>query len=331
MNSKQKKALYESIMKQVSKTVKKTLNEMSPEVYRNAADRREAQINALPTYLKNKLGVNRNAPRDLRAHADKIEADIIKQQQEAEILHKKLLRKERIKILPYLKQDNAKYAIKEFLCYYQESEGYSIDITDDIKDIKKGLLNIINNIDQFDIQAFINNCYDTCYGNFWEDLLNKEKQENDKLLIEAIIKELPNFLNTFTDIDIFECVFVNIWENCGIVYNGEEDFDMLTDVYIFYNGNKGYVYTITNEYYSPSVEEYTKKSFNRKYELTGDFRGEWREVCDYAENDDEIVAVSDEESGYNYRLLSNSKRKLEKIGQELWDNHTAGCYEVSLI
>ena len=43
MNSKQKKALYESIMRQVSKTVKKTLNEMSPEVYRNAADRREAQ------------------------------------------------------------------------------------------------------------------------------------------------------------------------------------------------------------------------------------------------------------------------------------------------
>jgi hypothetical protein len=65
-------------MRQVSKTVKKALNEMSPEVYRNAADRREAQINALPTYLKNKLGVNRNAPRDLRAHADKIEADIIK-------------------------------------------------------------------------------------------------------------------------------------------------------------------------------------------------------------------------------------------------------------
>ena len=103
------------------------------------------------------------------------------------------------------------------------------------------------------------------------------------------------------------------------------------DAYIFYNGNKGYVYTITNEYYSPSVEEYTKNSFNRKYELTGDFRGEWREVCDYAENDDEIVAVSDEESGYNYRLLSNSKRKLEKIGQELYDNHTVGCYEVSLI
>ena len=81
MNSKQKKALYESIMRQVSRTVKKTLNEMSPEVYRNAADRREAQINALPTYLKNKLGVNRNAPRDLRAHADNREADIIEQQQ----------------------------------------------------------------------------------------------------------------------------------------------------------------------------------------------------------------------------------------------------------
>ena len=327
-----KKVLYESIMQDVSKIVKKHLNEMNPDVYRRAADKREKQINALPTYLKNKLGINRNAPKDLRAHADKVEADIIKQQQEAEILHKKLLQKERIKALSYLKQDNAKNAIKEFLCYYQESEGYTIDITDNIKDIKECLVDMINNINsKFDIGIFVEDCYNTCYADFWQDLLNKAEEENDELLIEAIIKELPNFLNTFTDIDIFECVFVNIWDNCSIVYNGEEDFDMLTDAYIFYNGNKGYVYTITNEYYSPSVEEYTKKSFNRKYELTGDFRGEWREVCDYAENDDEIVAVSDEESGYNYRLLSNSKRKLEKIGQELWDNHTAGSYDVSLI
>lgn len=327
-----KKVLYESIMQDVSKIVKKHLNEMNPDVYRRAADKREKQINALPTYLKNKLGINRNAPKDLRAHADKVEADIIKQQQEAEILHKKLLQKERIKALSYLKQDNAKNAIKEFLCYYQESEGYTIDITDNIKDIKECLVDMINNINsKFDIGIFVEDCYNTCYADFWQDLLNKAEEENDELLIEAIIKELPNFLNTFTDIDIFECVFVNIWDNCSIVYNGEEDFDMLTDAYIFYNGNKGYVYTITNEYYSPSVEEYTKKSFNRKYELTGDFRGEWRDVCDYAENDDEIVAVSDEERGYNYRLLSNSKRKLEKIGQELWDNHTAGSYDVSLI
>lgn len=327
-----KKVLYESIMQDVSKIVKKHLNEMNPDVYRRAADKREKQINALPTYLKNKLGINRNAPKDLRAHADKIEADIIKQQQEAEILHKKLLQKERIKALSYLKQDNAKNAIKEFLCYYQESEGYTIDITDNIKDIKECLVDMINNINsKFDIGIFVEDCYNTCYADFWQDLLNKAEEENDELLIEAIIKELPNFLNTFTDIDIFECVFVNIWDNCSIVYNGEEDFDMLTDAYIFYNGNKGYVYTITNEYYSPSVEEYTKKSFNRKYELTGDFRGEWRDVCDYAENDDEIVAVSDEERGYNYRLLSNSKRKLEKIGQELFDEHIAGCYDVSLI
>ena len=327
-----KKVLYESIMQDVSKIVKKHLNEMNPDVYRRAADKREKQINALPTYLKNKLGINRNAPKDLRAHADKVEADIIKQQQEAEILHKKLLQKERIKALSYLKQDNAKNAIKEFLCYYQESEGYTIDITDNIKDIKECLVDMINNINsKFDIGIFVEDCYNTCYADFWQDLLNKAEEENDELLIEAIIKELPNFLNTFTDIDIFECVFVNIWDNCSIVYNGEEDFDMLTDAYIFYNGNKGYVYTITNEYYSPSVEEYTKKSFNRKYELTGDFRGEWRDVCDYAENDDEIVAVSDEERGYNYRLLSNSKRKLEKIGQELFDEHIAGCYDVSLI
>ena len=327
-----KKVLYESIMQDVSKIVKKHLNEMNPDVYRRAADKREKQINALPTYLKNKLGINRNAPKDLRAHADKVEADIIKQQQEAEILHKKLLQKERIKALSYLKQDNAKNAIKEFLCYYQESEGYTIDITDNIKDIKECLVDMINNINsKFDIGIFVEDCYNTCYADFWQDLLNKAEEENDELLIEAIIKELPNFLNTFTDIDIFECVFVNIWDNCSIVYNGEEDFDMLTDAYIFYNGNKGYVYTITNEYYSPSVEKYTKKSFNRKYELTGDFRGEWRDVCDYAENDDEIVAVSDEERGYNYRLLSNSKRKLEKIGQELFDEHIAGCYDVSLI
>jgi hypothetical protein len=60
-------------MKEVAKTLKKRLNELSPEVYYKAADRRQAQLDALPTYLKNKLPKNlRNAPSDLRKHANRL-------------------------------------------------------------------------------------------------------------------------------------------------------------------------------------------------------------------------------------------------------------------
>lgn len=73
MTYEEKKSLYESIMKEVAKTLKKRLNELSPEVYYKAADKRQAQVDALPTYLKNKLPKNlRNAPSDLRKHANKL-------------------------------------------------------------------------------------------------------------------------------------------------------------------------------------------------------------------------------------------------------------------
>lgn len=73
MTYEEKKSLYESIMKEVAKTLKKRLNELSPEVYYKAADKRQAQLDALPTYLKNKLPKNlRNAPSDLRKHANKL-------------------------------------------------------------------------------------------------------------------------------------------------------------------------------------------------------------------------------------------------------------------
>lgn len=40
MTYEEKKSLYESIMKEVAKTLKKRLNELSPEVYYKAADKR---------------------------------------------------------------------------------------------------------------------------------------------------------------------------------------------------------------------------------------------------------------------------------------------------
>lgn len=71
------KRLYESIIKDISKTVKHHLNELNPSVYRKAADKRQQQFDALPSYLKRQISKkNLNAPNDLRAHADKIEADI---------------------------------------------------------------------------------------------------------------------------------------------------------------------------------------------------------------------------------------------------------------
>ena len=42
MTHTEKKSLYESIMKTVAKVVKKHINEMSPEIYRRAADKRQA-------------------------------------------------------------------------------------------------------------------------------------------------------------------------------------------------------------------------------------------------------------------------------------------------
>ena len=74
MTHTEKKSLYESIMKTVAKVVKKHINEMSPEIYRRAADKRQAQFDALPSYLKRKISKkNLNAPKDLRDHADYIE------------------------------------------------------------------------------------------------------------------------------------------------------------------------------------------------------------------------------------------------------------------
>ena len=49
------KKLYESIINDVAKTVKHHLNELSPDVYRRAADKREQQFNALPSYLKRQI------------------------------------------------------------------------------------------------------------------------------------------------------------------------------------------------------------------------------------------------------------------------------------
>jgi len=42
MKRRDNKTLYEQIMNSISTEVKKALNELSPEVYRNAADKRQA-------------------------------------------------------------------------------------------------------------------------------------------------------------------------------------------------------------------------------------------------------------------------------------------------
>ena len=64
MTYKEKKSLYESIMKDVAKIVKRQINEMSPDVYRRAADARRRQGNT-------------EAAKRLEAHADNMSEMLI--------------------------------------------------------------------------------------------------------------------------------------------------------------------------------------------------------------------------------------------------------------
>ena len=66
------------------------------------------------------------------------------------------------------------------------------------------------------------------------------------------------------------------------------------------------------------------KDLKKKFVLSGDFRGERDEVSDYAYNDPEGDLVAIYYYG-DYVLFGNNKRKLNKIEQELWDNHTMAC------
>ena len=54
-NFRSKQALYESIMQDVSKIVKRHLNEMKPETYDSAADKRQAQLDRLSPVMKRQL------------------------------------------------------------------------------------------------------------------------------------------------------------------------------------------------------------------------------------------------------------------------------------
>ena len=72
-NFRSKQALYESIMQDVSKIVKRHLNEMKPETYDSAANKRQAQLDRLSPFMKTQLTKDQlDAPARLRKHADKI-------------------------------------------------------------------------------------------------------------------------------------------------------------------------------------------------------------------------------------------------------------------
>ena len=74
INLRSKQVLYESIMNDISKLVKQHLNELAPGTYRNAADKRAAQINDLPGVVKRDLTLDQKKIVDrLRHHADNIE------------------------------------------------------------------------------------------------------------------------------------------------------------------------------------------------------------------------------------------------------------------
>ena len=324
MNSKQKKALYESIMRQVSRTVKKTLNEMSPEVYRNAADRREAQINALPTYLKNKLGVNRNAPRDLRAHADKIQAKLdAERKAEEERMRIEQEREERehqaylasIREATKEKFGTSKYPIIEILTLISEDNRDLTNYNDNEETLKQTFIDALMDLD---LEYFKDYYTDQDYqSDIWD---NFDEDELEVLLYDIIPEIIKN---NFTYIDLLSSIYN---DECHTIYCNDdgyisEIFDEGEEAAIIETAKDNMIYVKDNSIFGHVI---SYKDLKKKFVLSGDFRGERDEVSDYAYNDPEGDLVAIYYYG-DYVLFGNNKRKLNKIEQELWDNHTMAC------
>ena len=324
MNSKQKKALYESIMRQVSKTVKKALNEMSPEVYRNAADRREAQINALPTYLKNKLGVNRNAPKDLRAHADKIQAKLdAERKAEEERIRIEQERKERerqaylasIREATKEKFGTSKYPIIEILTLISEDDNNLADYDENEETLKQTFIDALMDLD---LDYFKDYYTDQDYQSGIWDNFDEDELE---VLLHDIIPEIIK--NNFTYIDLLSSIYN---DSCYAIYCNDDGyvselFDEDAEAAIIETAEGNMIYVKDNSIFGHVI---SFKDLKKKFILAGDFRGERDEVSDYAYNDPEGDLVAIYYQG-DYALFGNNKSKLNEIEQELWDNHIMAC------
>ena len=334
MKRRDNKRLYEQIMNSISTEVRHALNELSPDVYRDAADKREAQIKALPTYLRNKLGVNKNAPAELRAHADKIEAEEQAVAAAAAVKRKKLRTRLKNKLI---KENSELFNNKEVIKYYslllQYISGSYIDWNSSDENIIEELEDIWSmntDYDDENEEAYNSSFREADEGGFDYEMYSNMFDKFTDLELNIIGSEIiPNIIKkSFNKIDLIQCCYIeDAWRKEIIMSDKDKDrlenkFGVdLYGVYIYVNDER-YLYHKWGE-----LIPISKLGF--KYILSGDFRGEVDEVIDLAESYD--CTVIQYPKYLDCIVLSNSKRALNAIESNLWDEHIMACGGVGTV
>lgn len=304
------KKLYESIMKSIATEVRHALNELHPDVYRRAADKREAQIKALPTKLRNMMGSNINSPSELRAHADKLERSNKR-------LYNKLLKEnpnifKNKKLIQYY-SCLAQYAHKYYTINWEKGRLYII------KELRKLWKDITSNPEKllylddggWDFQAFDENQFSK---------FNDEELSVIGDIISDIIEK------TFNPIELVGCCYIaDAWTK-KIITTENEEVRLDENFAIYGKGVVIEVDDILYVYYNYGNMVPVKK-LGFKYMLSGDFRGEIDEVIDQAEMYNCTVIQYPDCS--DCIVLSNSKRDLKNVEQYLWDEHIMAFGDIS--
>ena len=311
------KKLYESIMKSIATEVRHALNELHPDVYRRAADKREEQIKALPTKLRKMMGSNINSPAELRAHADKIEAEenIQREQENAKYeknrkrLYNKLLKEnpnifKNKKLIQYY-SCLAQYAFKYHTIKWEKGDEY----------IKRELRGLWENItSNSEILLYLDEGgWD--YQAFDENQFSKFNEE-ELVVIGDIISDIIE--NTFNTVELVGCCYIaDAWDKEIITTEDDEvrldeEFGIYGKAVVIDIDGSLYVY-----YNYGNLIPIKKLGF--KYILSGDFKGDIDEVINQAEMYNCTVIQYPDYS--DCIVLSNSKRDLKNIEKYLWDEH----------
>ena len=329
MKRRDNKTLYEQIMNGISTEVRHALNELSPDVYRRAADKREAQIKALPTKLRNMLGVDKNAPADLRAHANKIENEERDAAKKEAVKRKKLRTRLKNKLI---KENSQLFNNKEVIKYYsqllQYISGSYIDWSNSDKDIideLESIWGINTDYDDEDDEAYNSSFREADEGGFDYEMYSNMFDKFNDLELNIIGSEIiPNIIKTsFNKLDLIQCCYIeDAWRKEIIV--SDKDRDRLENKFGIDNFRGVYIYVDDERYlYYKWGELVPISKLGFKHCLSGDFRGEVDEVIDLAESYD--CTVIQYPKYLDCIVLSNSKRALNAIENNLWDSHIMAC------
>ena len=328
MKRRDNKRLYEQIMNSISTEVKKALNELSPEVYRNAADKRQAQIDALPTKLRKMMGADINSPAELRAHADKLQAELdAKREAEEEAAEreaKRLKRNQSSRESKTIQRLMTKYSNvlndKTMIQFYSQMMQYlnykfnNMSIKKDSdSDKRKKLCAMWKEAPISLIRKIDEGGYDY---EWYSDVFSKFNDSELDIIKKKII---PNIIKKeFTALELVKCCYIEDALNKSITATDEET-ERLGEKFGLYG--PGVIVEIGNEKYvfSEWGDMTPVKDLGYKYMLSGDFRGEVDEVISQAECYGATVIQYPEYS--DCIVLSNSKRDLKQIEKYLWDEH----------